>query len=101
MTREEFTKIVDELEGVEGYTDGHLTDSDYSIVETVYTYYPRVNTKDSIAELYFIYGMVLIKDMLPRAERIREFEKQKRLARIALDEVSEKLKAIQAGEECD
>lgn len=101
MTREEFTKRVDSLAGIERYAERRLTDSDYSIIETVYMFYPGITTKDAIAELYYRFGMVLIKDMLPRAEKVRDLEIQVRRARLALEEVIRRFKAAQAGNDDD
>lgn len=100
MTREEFTKRVDSLAGIERYADRRLTDSDYSIIETVYVFYPGI-TKNAIAELYYRFGMVLINDMLPRAEKVRDLEIQVRQVRLALEEVIRRFKAAQTGVDDD
>lgn len=64
MTREEFTKGVDSLAGI----------------ETGYMYYPGITTKDAIVAPYYGFNMVLIKDL----------ENQVRQLRMALDEFENK-----------
>ena len=64
MTREEFTKGVDSLAGIE-------------------TGYPGITTKDAIVAPYYGFNMVLIKDL----------ENQVRQLRMALDEFENKISA--------
>lgn len=49
---------------------------DYEKIETVYMWYPNIDDKDDIVRLYGIGGMVLIMDLLPRAEEIKNIEDQ-------------------------
>lgn len=51
----------------------------YEAIEMVYTYHPAIKDKKHIAKLYNEFGMTVIYDMLPRAQRIasREAEIQK------------------------
>lgn len=53
---------------------------DYKIIETVYMYHPVIGDKKCIAELYDDFGMILMKDMYPRADSIRSMQ-------IALDTI--------------
>lgn len=49
---------------------GEISDQNYEIIETVYTWHPAINEvggKDQIATLYETGGMPLIKSMLEAA----------------------------------
>ena len=60
-----------ELVGCE-YTE--ITEHDYRIIEKVYMYYPNIESKKHIAELYKNFGMILMKDLYPRSLVIEEQE---------------------------
>ena len=67
MTKEEFEHI----------TRMTVSNEDYQIIETVYTYHPCISDaygKEEIASLYISFGMRLIKDMLPTAKMARTME---------------------------
>lgn len=56
-----------------------ISDSDYRIVDTVYTWHPSIDSnkgKDQLAYLYDNYGMRIIKDMLPTAEKAKDLLKR-------------------------
>ena len=56
-----------------------ITDSDYAIVELVYTWHPSIDPnkgKDQIAYLYDNFGMRVIRDMLPTAEKSKDLLKR-------------------------
>ena len=56
-----------------------ISDSDYAIVETVYTWHPSIdscNGKDQLAYLYDNFGMRIIRDMLPTAEKSKDLLKR-------------------------
>lgn len=56
-----------------------ITDSDYAIVEYVYTWHPSIDPnkgKDQIAYLYDNFGMRIIRDMLPTAEKSEDLLKR-------------------------
>jgi len=58
---------------------GHsVIDEDYEKIEIVYDFYPsnEPSTKDDIAFLYRNFGMRLIDDMLPRAQKVAELDLQ-------------------------
>ena len=67
--KSEFVELV-------GCEYNEITESDYQIIETVYTYYPKIENKKHISELYKTFGMILINDMYSRAVEIKEMEKK-------------------------
>lgn len=98
MLREEFLDLVDNLAGEDGFAVKRVSYSDYNIIETVYMHYPGINTKNDIAELYYGYGMALIKDMLPRAIRMRDLNKQQDDMIQELNRIRHKLESEAKGE---
>ena len=67
MTKQEFENRI-------GAT---VSESDYRIIETVYTFHPAIDNvmgKDQIATIYKTCGMRVVRDMLPTAERAQEIE---------------------------
>lgn len=56
-----------------------IADSDYGIIEIVYTWHPVISNtegKRQMADLYEIGGMTIIKDMLPRAQKAFELNQK-------------------------
>ena len=56
-----------------------VSDAEYKVIETVYQWHPsvkEVSGKEEVAELYKSFGMAIFHDMLPRAEKDRELERQ-------------------------
>ena len=54
-----------------------LTQSEYEVIETVYSYYPgihHVKGKEQVAELYKTFGLRIFEDMLKRAETIESIQ---------------------------
>lgn len=79
MMREEFIR---ELQHIRG--DATITAEDYAIVEYVYTWHPAimdVGGKRQIAEIYAHGGMLVIRDMLPRAKKAEEYDRKIRAIR--------------------
>ena len=67
MTKQEFASR----------TSRPFTEEDYKIVEKVYTFHPCIDSdrgKDQIASLHETFGMRVILDMLPTAEKAEELE---------------------------
>lgn len=60
-----------ELVGCE-YTE--ITESDYRVIEKVYVYYPKIESKKQVAELYKTFGMTIFNDMYERSLAIAEQE---------------------------
>lgn len=48
----------------------------FDIIQKVYMYHPSIDNKEDIVKAYELGGMILIKDMLPRAEKIEELERK-------------------------
>lgn len=79
-----------------------VSDTNYALIERVYTFHPAISEtegKRQIAELYVNYGMVLIMDMLPRAEVMATKERELREARAALNRIREEIEEIKKGGE--
>ncbi len=77
-----------------------VPDREYSIIEKVYTFHPAISEtegKRQIAELYVNFGMVLIMDMVPRAELMAKKEEELREAQMALSKVREEIEEIRKG----
>lgn len=54
-----------------------VTDTEYKKIETVYTFHPSISEtegKNQIAMLVEMFGMRIIEDMLPTAEKARDYE---------------------------
>ena len=54
-----------------------LTQGEYEVIETVYSYYPgihHVKGKEQVANLYKTFGLRIFEDMLKRAETVRDIE---------------------------
>ena len=60
-----------EFEILLGIEKGTFPIDDYEKAETVYMWYPGIETKQQAVDLYRI-GMTVIYDLLPRAEKIRD-----------------------------
>ena len=73
MMKSEFYSILQDIHEDEGYIP-NISDPDYRIIETVYTYYPDFGDKLEAAVLYDTYGIRIFVDMYPRACRIRDLE---------------------------
>lgn len=79
-----------------------VSDTDYALIERVYTFHPAISEtegKRQIAELYVNFGMVLIMDMLPRAEVMATKERELREARAELSRIQEEIEEIKRGGE--
>lgn len=97
MTQSEFLGRAAAING------GHatITDEDYKVVEYVYNFHPAINEvvgKDQIAELWAHFGMRVIRDMVPTAEKAEKLGAQIRHLRIELDKAREEMEALRKGE---
>ena len=91
MTKQEFEERV----GAE------ISDSEYKVIETVYTWHPAISEvggKDQIATLYKTGGMPLIKSMLEAASIMMDLEKERQQAMRRLEEILKRIKAVTAGD---
>ncbi len=101
MTKQEFMSKVAEATTKEKEIQV-VSDTDYALIERVYTFHPAISEtegKRQIAELYVNFGMVLIMDMLPRAEVMATKERELREARAALNRIQEEIEEIKRGGE--
>lgn len=92
MTREEFDRIAE----ARGY-EIQITPEDYKAIETVYMYHPAIgeaNGKEQIVELVGNYGMVIIRDMLPRAKQMQELEEELRAARLKVETITGRIEDL-------
>lgn len=96
MTKQEFMNNVAEATPKEKEIPV-VSDTDYALIERVHTFHPAISEtegKRQIAELYVNFGMVLIMDMLPRAEVMAAKERELREARAALNRIQEEIEEI-------
>ena len=101
MTKDEFMSKVAEATPKEKEIRV-VSHTDYALIERVYTFHPAISEtegKRQIAELYVNFGMVLIMDMLPRAEVMAKKEEELREARAALSRIQEEIEEIRRGGE--
>ena len=78
----------------------NVMDSDYEVIEKVYTFHPavkEVSGKEEVAELYKSFGMSVFYDMLPRAERSCELEKKLRKVQAEANRIKEELEELSSG----
>ena len=92
MTREEFNTRIDALNAgmVPELQVLHPTGDEYKTIETVYTWYPDLNSwldKDVCANLYFKMGMIIFYDMEKRAIRRMELTTEIDLKKSAISKL--------------
>lgn len=69
MTKSEFEYLI----------HGSVTDKEYELIETVYMWHPAIrNTsgKEEVAEMYKSFGLIIFKDMLRRAMKLKEIDEE-------------------------
>lgn len=60
----------------------------YNEIELVYMHHPAIQSKQDIVNLYLmVNGMTIIKDMMPRAQKIGDLEEDLRLTRQKANEI--------------
>ena len=67
---------------------GVVTDEEYELIETVYMWHPAIrNTsgKEEVAELYKSFGIIIFRDMYPRAMKLKEIDEEIRSLNRAKD----------------
>lgn len=77
-----------------------ISDQDYKIVETVYTWHPaiiEVGGKDQIVTLYKNGGMPLIKSMMEAANIMMDLEKERQQAMSRLEKINRRIKVVTEG----
>lgn len=74
-----------------------VSDEEYSTIEYVYTWYPTISEtegKAQIAKLYTDFGMPLIEDMMERAGKMENLDKDLHKARSQVTFVKDRIKAL-------
>lgn len=84
MMKSELYSLLQDLHEDEGYIP-NISDPDYRVIEMVYTYYPDIADKMTVARLYDEFGIRLFVDMYPRACRIRDLEVDMQAAKMEYD----------------
>lgn len=80
---------------------GEISDQNYKIIETVYTWHPAINEvvgKDQIATLYETGGMPLIKSMLEAANIMMGLEKERQQAMRRMEEIRRRIETVTSGD---
>ena len=80
---------------------GEISDQNYEIIETVYTWHPAINGvggKDQIATLYETGGMPLIKSMLEAANIMMDLDKERRQAMRRMEEIRRRIETVASGD---
>ena len=93
MTKQEFKDL----------TNRDFTDAEYTAIETVYTFHPSISEvegKKQIDNLYDTYGIRIIADMLPTANKAREYEENITRKRRELEELQEEFKNFKEAKQC-
>ena len=84
MTKQEFQKRI----GAE------ISQKDYSIVEHVYTWHPSISEvegKEQIAELYKVFGMPIIKNMMEAANYAETLDREMAQAQRQVTDITNEL----------
>lgn len=76
-----------------------VSENDYRLIEIVYMWHPADLDKEAVAVLYKEFGMPLIRDMLARAEKMKELEERKRKAEHEIFRCQKLMDAVKEG--CD
>ena len=78
-----------------------ISDRDYAIVETVYTWHPSIDSstgKDQMAYIYNNFGMRIIHDMLPTAEKAKDLLKRIEKLNAEVKQLREEYRALENAE---
>lgn len=92
MNKQEFYRELEERGNKHKFTD-----EEYAVVELVYTFHPAISEtegKKQIADIVCKYGMSVIYDMKPRAEKAAELNSQLREARHRVSEIEQELRDL-------
>lgn len=102
MTREEFyenVKTVAQKEGKE-YNEPSINKEMWRVIETVYLFHPSISStygKEEIALLYHKFGMAVIRDMLPRAQKSQLMAEKLRVVNREREKVMERIEHLANG----
>lgn len=87
MIKKEFEDMIGQI----------VSDRDYEIINKVYQFHPMVNEvsgKEEVAELYKSFGLAIFYDLLPRAERNCDLEKQLRFAQARVRHLEQEMEKL-------
>lgn len=94
MTKKEFENLVGKK----------VDDFEYTLIETVYTWYPTIsntNGKQEIATLYHIGGIRIIKDMYATAMAAQAIQNERSKVNAQLEYISQQYEALSKGYDVD
>ena len=84
-------------EEFESRLGGPVSDAEYRDIEYVYQFYPTIDTKDQIVDLYKIGGMRLIRDMIPTARQAQVLWDKVLQAQRDLEKARDRYEALRKG----
>lgn len=99
MTHEEFMESLYQVEDRLEELLHKPSEAEFRAIELVYTYHPAISHtsdkgREQIAELYAVFGMTLIWDMIPRAEAILKAEDAVTEAKAAYENAEQALEEL-------
>jgi hypothetical protein len=74
-----------------------VPEADYRLIEIVYQFHPSNLSKEATVALYKEFGMALIRDMLPRADKMKELEENLRRAQGEVFKYQKLIDAVKNG----
>lgn len=78
-----------------------VSNKEYSEIEFVYTWHPSISEtegKKQIANLYQMFGMTVIKNMIETASIMQELDKEKRKAVQLLNSINKRIERVCKGD---
>lgn len=94
------SEFLDCLHAIPGHENDTIMGEDYALVEYVYAWHPsipEVGGKKVIASLYAAGGMLVMRDMLPRASKAEETDKTVREIRRDISGMERRISDLLAG----
>jgi hypothetical protein len=89
MTKQEFEKLA-----------GPVSNDNFEAINFVYTFHPAIsetNGKEQISVIFGNFGMRLISDMMPTAQKSKALEEDIRKKSLELEALKENLAALRQG----
>ncbi len=74
-----------------------VSDAEYRDIEYVYQFYPTIDTKDQIVEIFKLGGMRIIKDMIPTARQAQALWDKVMQTQRDLEKVRDQYEALRKG----
>lgn len=99
MTHEEFIEALYQVEDCLEELLHKPSEEEFRAINLVYMYHPAISHtsdkgREQIAELYAVFGMTLIWDMIPRAEAILKAEDAVTEAKVAYENAEQALEEL-------